>query len=305
MKIAVGQLCSSSNPFTNARVARKLINQAVQAKAQVLFLPEATDYLGRNAQASRELAQHSPRFVHDLCAYIKSLQSELYVSIGVHAPGLTSEDRIKNEHLWITPQGEVAQKYQKIHLYDVSVINGPILMESKAVEPGKALTTPFAIGSTPFSLGLAICYDIRFPEVAIDLRRGGADIITFPSAFTTVTGAAHWQTLGKARALDSQSYVVMAAQCGVHNVDEPVDADASSARSPDSGGKPRQSYGNSIVVDPWGAVVAEARVFSDDLDTDGDGDYYELITAELDHGLVSKIRENMPLLDHRRPYSVL
>lgn len=311
MRIAVGQLCSLLNPLANARVVNKLIDQAVKAKAQVLFLPEASDYLGRNAAHLIALAQHLARFVEDVRHHLRQANSDMRVSIGVHEPGATTDARIKNVHLWIEPDGTVAHSYQKIHLYDVNVPNGPILMESKAVEPGTKLVKPFAVGQSPFSVGLAVCYDIRFPEVALALRQHGANIVTFPSAFTTVTGAAHWQLLGKARALDSQLYVVMAAQCGVHDVDAGVGGDDSAAalgvpETPLPPKKKRQSYGNSLIVGPWGEVVAEGKCYDEDLsqDIDGDGDYYQLIVADLDPNHVATVRTNMPLLDHRRKFTV-
>lgn len=309
MKIAVGQLCSLLNPIANARVVTKLMDRAVRAHAQVLFLPEASDYLGRNAAHLITLAQHLASFVETVRRHLRSLNSDMRVSIGVHEPGATADARIKNVHLWIEPDGTIAHSYQKIHLYDVNVPNGPILMESKAVEPGTTLVKPFPVANTPFSLGLAVCYDIRFPEVALTLRQHGANIITFPSAFTTVTGKAHWQSLGKARALDSQLYVVMAAQCGVHDVDVAVGephAPSLVREPPLLLGNKRQSYGNSLIVGPWGEVVAEAKCYDDDLsmDIDDDGDYYQLVVADLDHDHLTTVRTNMPLLDHRRKFTI-
>lgn len=141
------------------------------------------------------------------------------------------------------------------------------------MEPGTALLAPF---DTPVGkLGSAICYDIRFPELALRLRSLGAEVIVFPSAFTVRTGPAHWEVLARARAIDTQCYVVMAALTGKH----------------DAEGK-RQSYGHSLIVDPWGTVLAQAP----DVDTGP-----RIITADIDLSVLKTVRENMPLWSQRRP----
>lgn len=138
--------------------------------------------------------------------------------------------------------------------------NGPILKESNSVEPGNQVLPPF---DTPIGrLGSAICYDIRFPELALRLRSLGAEVLVFPSAFTVRTGAAHWEILARARAIDTQCYVIMAALTGTH----------------DKAGK-RQSYGHSIIVDPWGTVLAQAP----DVDTEP-----RIITADIDLSVLKR-----------------
>ncbi|EMG45404.1 NIT2 Deaminated glutathione amidase [Candida maltosa Xu316] len=289
LKIAVGQLCSSSNLSQNLRVVKKLLQKAQSSGSKILFLPEATDYISRNANHSIDLSrQVQDQFLSPLLSHIKSSNGSTYVSIGVHLPG---ENKVKNLHFLIDPKGEIVSQYQKVHLFDVDVPNGPILKESNSVEPGNRIEEPVLING--FKVGLGICYDIRFPELAIRLRKDGADIITFPSAFTTKTGEAHWELLSKARAVDTQTFVINAAQCGQHDV----------GSDPDNKDKviTRVSYGDSIVVDPWGKILARGKKYTDTLEKDADGDYLELITAELDKDGLSTIRQNMPLLDHRRP----
>lgn len=289
MKIAVGQLCSSSNLARNLETVLKIFNEAAQSKSRILFLPEATDYIARNADHSRQLASDvQSQFLTPLLNHIKQLKSSTYVSLGVHLPGNTSA-RVKNVHLLIDPEGTIVQQYQKIHLFDVDVPNGPILKESNSVEPGSKILDPFPIndgGKDSFHLGLAICYDIRFPELSLKLREKGANILTFPSAFTTKTGDAHWEILTKARALDSQCFVINAAQCGKHDTGT-VDGQKSAVV--------RESYGESIVVDAWGKVLARASKYSDEPVQE-----YEVIYAELNLSELEKTRQNMPLLDHRR-----
>lgn len=288
-KIAAGQLTSSSNLSQNLRVVKKLLQKAHSSNSRILFLPEATDYLSRNAKHSIELAlQVNDQFLNPLLEYIKNLNGSTYLSIGIHLPG---EERVKNLHLLIDPKGDIISQYQKVHLFDVDVPNGPILKELNSVEPGNKIEEPILIDD--FKIGLGICYDIRFPELALRLRKLGADIITFPSAFTTRTGEAHWELLTKARAIDSQCFVVNAAQCGNHDVGKDPN-DESKVIS-------RVSYGDSIIVDPWGEVLARGKKYTDELAKDEDGDYYEIIYADLDKEKLDKVRINMPLLEHRRP----
>lgn len=313
VKIACGQMCSTSNLEINARVVKKLIREAVSKKVKVLFLPEAADYISRNANHSMQLAYGThEKFVSSIQKELKDIYESskgdddkgLYVAIGIHEPSnsksTTDELRkVRNNQLWIDNKGEILHTYQKIHLFDVNIANGPILKESNSVEAGNSILNPFPINNeslSNFKVGFAICYDIRFPELGLRLSQLGANIITYPSAFTTKTGESHWQTLGKARALDTQSYVVMAAQCGEHNVF--ADDKETSPKKPIK----RVSYGNSIIFSPWGDILAECKKYTDDLlsHIDSEGDYYELCIADIDLESLASVRENMPLNQHRR-----
>lgn len=300
IRVACGQLCSSSSLQANARTVKKLITRAVSEKVQVLFLPEAADYIARDASHSMRLAQNSQEtFISTIQDELRSIHSkgtELYVAVGVHEPstsaGVDATEqlaKVQNNQIWIDNTGSVVHRYQKLHLFDINIENGPILKESNSVEPGREVLAPFPVNTTSlarFQVGFATCYDIRFPELALRLRNLGANIITFPSAFTTRTGESHWELLGRARAVDSQCYVIMAAQCGEHDT---------------GGAKKRVSYGSSIILDPWGTKIAECRKYSDDLDVDADNDYYEMCVAELNLDTVDKVRRDMPIMDHRRP----
>lgn len=290
MKVAVGQLCSSSNTKNNLRTVYKILNLAIQNQARILFLPEATDYLAQNAKHSLQLSQQvKTAFLTPLVEHIKALNQSTYVSIGIHLPNDTTT-KVENVHLLIDPKGTIVSRYQKLHLFDVDVPNGPILKESNSVEAGNTITPPTLIDDVA-NIGLSICYDIRFPELSLKLRQLGANILTFPSAFTTKTGDAHWEVLSKARALDSQCFVVNAAQCGHHDVGTNEKGDTIE----------RISYGDSIIVDPWGTVLAKAKKFDDkDLSVDDDSDYFEVIYADLDFDQLNKMRTNMPLSQHRR-----
>ncbi|KAK4096336.1 nitrilase-like protein [Parathielavia hyrcaniae] len=182
----------------------------------------------------------------------------LPIHVGVHEPGLDTH-RIKNTVLWIDERGEVAQQYQKIHLFDVDIKGGPVLKESQWVEPGMKILPPF---DTPF----LECSPV--PSCSLALRRQGTDIITYPSAFTVPTGTAHWEVLLRARAIETQSYIIAAAQAGKHN-------------------EKRVSYGHSMIVDPWGVVLAELGDATEEPD---------IATAEINHDLLRKVRLEVPLL---------
>ncbi|KAK4154072.1 carbon-nitrogen hydrolase [Chaetomidium leptoderma] len=263
-RVAVGQLTSTANIAHNLAQCRILVKKATQAGAKALFLPEASDYIAGSGEETISLVKpvHESKFVLGLRE--EARREKLAIHVGVHEPGLDAR-KVKNTVLWIDEHGEITQRYQKIHLFDVDIKDGPALKESNSVEPGMKILPPF---ETPVGkVGSTICFDLRFPEISIALRRLGADIITFPSAFTVPTGKAHWEVLLRSRAIETQSYVIAAAQAGRHN-------------------EKRVSYGHSMIVDPWGVVLAEL----------GDkGDEPDIVTAEIDHGLLSKVRTEVPL----------
>lgn len=311
LKIAAGQMCSSSDLSQNARVIRKLLHRAIAANAKVLFLPEAADYISRDAAHSVQLAAstHS-QFLLVIQKEVREIfhsssgsdaDKGIFVAVGVHEPasGENAGKKVQNNQVWIDNRGQIVHRYQKLHLFDISITNGPILKESNSVEPGTQILAPFLVNyaeHSRFHVGLAICYDIRFPELSLRLRKLGANIITYPSAFTTKTGEAHWLELGRARAIDSQCYVVMAAQCGEH------DLYADLGSTPPDLKKKRVSYGQSVIIGPWGEVLAKAPTYLDrGLELDSDGDYLDLVVADLDLDTLEKIRTDMPVFEHRRP----
>ena len=179
---------------------------------------------------------------------------------------------MKNTLIWIDEAGLITQRYQKLHLFDVEIKNGPVLKESKSVEPGNSILPPFATGLG--SMGLMICFDLRFPALSARIRDLGAQVITYPSAFTVPTGKVHWETLLRARAIETQSYVIAAAQVGAHN-------------------EKRVSYGHSMIVDPWGKVVAEAGGVDDWKGEPG------ISVGEIDLGDLETVRREMPLHPRR------
>lgn len=255
----------------NLTQAQSLVRKAHDAGAKVLFLPEASDYITSSRTARLCKSVQDSEFVRGLQAAAQ--QYRLAINVGVHEPAQGS--KVKNTLLWIDEHGAITQRYQKLHLFDMDIADGPQLKESSGVERGTEIPTPFetALGN----VGMQICFDLRFPEPGLALRARGAHVITYPSAFTMPTGkAGHWEVLLRARAIETQSYVVAAAQVGVHDED----------------GK-RRSYGHSMIVDPWGKVVAELGG-----DEGGEGtwvDEGEIAVAEIDIDYVHQVRSQVPL----------
>ena len=197
------------------------------------------------------------------------------LSLGGFHEALENEEKEKlsNTHIFISSKGQIIGRYAKTHLFDVEIPERSIrLKESDYVQPGRKIANPVPLleEQDKFQVGLAICYDMRFPELAMVLCKRGANILTFPSAFTVPTGSAgHWSTLLKARAIENQCYVVAAAQTGRHN-------------------NKRTSFGHACVIDPWGTVIAECP----------EGE--EMVVAELSLEKIVEVKKNMPVELHRR-----
>jgi deaminated glutathione amidase len=201
---------------------------------------------------------------------------QLPISVGIHEPTMPPSSRVSNTLIWIDAHGTIAHRYRKLHLFDVDLRpGGPVLKESDSVEPGSAIVLPINTGCIG-KLGMLICFDVRFPEPSLALKRLGALTIVYPSAFTVPTGMMHWEVLLRARAIECQSWVIAAAQCGRHN-------------------KKRVSYGESVVVSPRGEVVGRLeRVVDGDGELEGEREP-QLLVCEVDLELAERVRREMPL----------
>lgn len=278
---AIGQLRATASVAHNISQARLLIRKAHEAGAEALFLPEACDYITTGDSTQLCKSAEDSEFVLSLQSEARKLK--LPINVGIHEPA--AGGKVKNTLIWINEAGQITRRYQKLHLFDVNIKQGPQLQESKSVECGKEIPEPF---NTPVGkLGLQICFDLRFPEPALALRARGAQIITYPSAFTTPTGkAGHWEILLRARAIETQSYIIAAAQVGIH----------------DEEGR-RRSYGHSMIVDPWGKILAKLGG-----DT-GSGEAWEdegsIAVADIDLGYINKIRAEVPLLRRTDVYPAI
>ncbi|KAF9121697.1 Carbon-nitrogen hydrolase [Mortierella sp. 14UC] len=243
---------------------------ASQQGAKVVFFPEASDFIGNPPEEALLLAQSldtsSPSpFLKGLCEEAKELG--IGCSVGIHEKS-PFQGRLYNTHVLIDPQGLITSSYRKLHLFDVDIAHGPRLIESNTTAPGDIVAPP--VSTAVGKIGLGICYDLRFPEMALKLRRMGAEVLTYPSAFTVKTGEAHWEVLLRSRAIETQCYVVAAAQVGQHS-------------------EKRASYGHAMIVDPWGKVCAKC-----------DGQEEGIAVAEVDLATLERIRTEMPVLNHRR-----
>ncbi|KAM8921521.1 deaminated glutathione amidase [Pelodytes ibericus] len=267
--VAVCQMTSTSDKERNFSVCSGLIQEAVSRRACMVFLPEAFDYIGSSTEETLTLAE---TLEGDIIQRYTSIAKQygVWLSLGgLHeqGPAWESDRRISNAHVILDDTGHVVSVYRKAHLFDVDLESGVSLKESKFTIPGAELIPP--IQTPAGKVGLGICYDLRFPEMSQALSQAGAEILTYPSAFTVTTGMAHWEVLLRARAIENQCYVVAAAQTGSHN-------------------PKRSSFGHALVVDPWGTVVAQCQ--------EGTG----LCYAEIQLPYLSRVRRNMPVQSHRR-----
>ncbi|XP_065713718.1 deaminated glutathione amidase isoform X2 [Patagioenas fasciata] len=267
--VAVAQVTSTPDKERNFAGCSTLVREAAERGATIVFLPEGFDFIGTDPAQTLSLAESLDG---DIMGRYANLAREcgVWLSLGgFHERGKDwdTTQRIYNCHALLDPTGQLVAAYRKTHLCDVELEGRVTMKESGFTNPGAEIVPPV---STPAGkLGLAVCYDLRFPELSLALRRAGADILTYPSAFTFPTGAAHWEVLLRARAIETQCYVVAAAQTGQNH-------------------ERRVSYGHSLVADPWGTVVAQCS------DTPG------LCYATIDLEYLQSIRRQIPVHQHRR-----
>lgn len=266
-QVAVAQMNSTPDVAQNMDSAERLVRRAAQVSAKLVVLPEAFAYLGPEA-GQREIAEPLPGggpLLERCQRWARELSVELI--LGGFWERRSSDERVYNTSVHLGTDGAIKALYRKIHLFDVELADGTTLRESDKVAPGEEVV----VTDAPFGkLGLSICYDVRFPELYRRLVDGGAIAISVPAAFTLHTGKDHWHVLLQARAIESQSYVLAAAQAG---------------RCYGT----RMSYGHALVCDPWGCVLAQCG-------GEGEG----IATALIDTALVARIRAQLPSLAHRK-----
>lgn len=274
-RVAVAQMCSTEDVEANLSTCAELARRAAELECVALFLPEAFARISRSGKASIATAESLDGPIVRACAAM-AREHGMWMSLG----GVAERDdaggdaRRRNTHVLLTPLGTIhGEPYRKIHLFDAEGVGvgGGGLMESEWTAPGRELTSH----ATDFgTVGVSVCYDVRFPDVYQALRfEHGADILIVPSAFTKITGRAHWEVLLRARAIETQCYVVAAAQCGRHS-------------------ETRESYGHAMIIDPWGEIVAK-------LDDPEEG--VGIAVGEISLEYVDEVRRKMPIASHRRP----
>jgi len=268
-RAALVQMRSGRTVGANLDAAEAAIRHAAAQGAQYVQTPENTILM--ELSTKKLFAAVEPEDGNSCVARFTGLASELglWLHIGSMAVKL-SDTKVANRSMLITPEGGIAVYYDKIHMFDVDLPNGETYRESKNYEPGREAV----LADMPWGrLGLTTCYDLRFPALYRALAHSGADFITAPSAFTKVTGEAHWHVLLRARAIETGCYVLAAAQGGMHEAG-------------------RATYGHSLIVSPWGEVIAEA------------GENPGVIFADIDPARVAEARARIPSLQHDRPFSV-
>lgn len=266
--VAVAQICTRQQVSENIDRSEHLVEQACRRGAQLVVLPENFPYIGQLAEKlgmAEPLSQERP-------GPILGRMTQLARRLGIHlllgGIPIASEraDRFYNTAVLLGPAGQILASYRKIHLFDINIVGGAVFTESAFVLPGEEVVVADLLGA---KLGLSICYDLRFPELYREMARLGANLMAIPAAFTLHTGKDHWFPLLRARAIENQTYVLAAAQHGRHT-------------------EQRQSYGKACIIDPWGAVLAQAP----------DRDCVAL--ADLDLTYLKQVRRELPCLEHRR-----
>lgn len=264
--VAAVQLRSTSDRLDTQRRSLALIERAAGEGARFIATPENTDVIGPR----REKIAGAETLEGPLVSSYRDAAARLGVwlllgSFAEQVPG--NAQKVHNTSVLIDPDGAIAHTYRKIHLFDASLPDGVPYCESEVVVPGASVE----VADTSFAkLGLSVCYDLRFPELYRKQSAAGATMLCVPSAFTVPTGRAHWETLLRARAIENLSWVVAPAQVGRH-------------------GEDRASWGHSLIIDPWGKIVADAG-----------GENEGLAFAKVDTSAVGRARAMVPALDHRR-----
>lgn len=264
MKVAVLQLCSSDDPVANLDITLSMVQRASEMGAQFVATPEVINCVSNSRRQQNEVLA-----LQDDDQTLARLQTAatrfgIWISVGSLALKLPNEDRFTNRSFIIDPAGQIVAHYDKIHMFDVTLSETEQYHESDGYRPGDQAV----IAETSFGkIGMTICYDIRFPHLYLGLAKSGASILLIPAAFALPTGRAHWEVLLRARAIETGCFVIAAAQTGEHQTSE---------------GRPRKTYGHSMIVSPWGEILADA------------GEDQGIIYADLDLSLVETTRARVP-----------
>jgi predicted amidohydrolase len=269
MKTALLQITSSDDPAANLAMVQGLMADAAAAGAGYVLTPEVTNCLsGSRTQQNAVLCREED---DPTLAGLRDAAKDLGLWLTIGSLALKTSDadgRFANRQFLIDPAGQIAARYDKIHMFDVQVSPQETYRESEGYRPGARAV----VADTPFArIGLSICYDVRFPRLYRTLAQAGAEVLTVPSAFSTVTGAAHWHALLQARAIETGCWVLAPAQTGRHAAQR---------------GPQRQTYGHSLAVSPWGEIVGDA------------GTDPGILYVDLEREKVAQARQRVPSLTH-------
>jgi len=270
LKVAAIQMRSGTEIGRNLADVEALVREAAGAGATYIQTPEMTGALVRDKASLRAMIQPQER--DPVSQRAAELAAELSIHLHIGSTAIALPDgKVANRAFLFSPRGRLAATYDKIHMFDVDLDNGESWRESATYEPGREAV----VAELPFGrLGLAVCYDLRFPQLFRAEAMAGADILTVPAAFTRQTGEAHWHALLRARAIENGAFVIAAAQGGTHE-------------------DGRETFGHAMIVDPWGRIVAEA-------DHDSPG----IVLADIDLAQVAAARAKIPNLRNARDFEV-
>ena len=267
VRIALLQAQSGIEPATNAERLVAAVRQAAEGGGAMLFTPEMSGMLDRNRE--RAFSKARPEADDEVLAAVRRAAADNSIWVHLGSLAIRGEgDKLVNRGFVIDDRGEVRARYDKIHLFDVDLPTGESWRESNTYKHGSEAVV--VTGTPVGTLGLTICYDLRFPALFARLAEAAADVIAVPAAFTVPTGMAHWEVLLRARAIEAGLFIVAAAQCGHHE-------------------DGRNTYGHSLVVDPWGELLLDMG--------DGSGVGF----AEIELSRITDVRSRVPALNHRRP----
>lgn len=273
MRAALVQLTVSDDPAANLPITVSYIRRAVAQGAGFVLTPELTNGLSSSRAHQRSVFRHEEDDLTLAALREEAKAAGIWLLIG--SLGILTHDadgRFANRSFLIAPDGSIAARYDKIHMFDVNVSATEVYRESEGYRPGAKAV----VAETPFAkLGMTVCYDVRFPALYRRLAQGGAQIITVPAAFNHITGAAHWETLLRARAIETGCFVLAPAQTGFH---------------PETNGKGRKTHGHSLAIAPWGEILADA------------GTEPGVTLVDLDLTEVDKARGRVPSLSHDRSF---
>ena len=266
MRIALHQMTSCIDPMRNASDMQDAIAKAADNGAVMYFAPEMALLVDRDRARARKYMADEPHSMALQSLIAAAARHRIWVHIGSMPILDDGAEKLANRSIIISPDGAIAARYDKMHLFDVDLASGETWRESSAYVGGEQ---PVVVQTPLGQMGLAICYDMRFPDLFSAYAKLGVDVLTLPSAFTVPTGEAHWHTLLRARAIESAAFVIAAAQCGVHE-------------------DGRQTYGHSLVVDPWGTILLDM------------GDLPGLACVDLDLDAIKRVRQQIPVHANRR-----
>ncbi len=274
MRVGLVQLTVGDDPAANLTQTLQHLRAAAAGGAGFVLTPECTNMLSSDRAHQRSHLRHEAE--DETLATLRAEAQALGVWLLIGSLGLLTQDadgRFANRSFLIAPSGKIAARYDKIHMFDVDVSETEVYRESAGYRPGSAAV----LAETPFAkIGLSVCYDLRFAQLFRRLAQAGAQILTVPAAFNHITGAAHWHVLLRARAIETGCFVLAPAQTGFH---------------PETDGKGRNTYGHSLVVAPWGEVLADG------------GTETGVTFADLDLTQVAKARGRVPSLRHDREFT--